>query len=63
MLHRRHLKIGPSMYTTELAERVMGPAVWLQNQVSYTLLCTPTYCSSSLATRQLTLFVSYFLGN
>ncbi|KAH0922207.1 hypothetical protein HID58_022225, partial [Brassica napus] len=27
-----HLKIGPSMYTTELAERVMGPAVWLQNQ-------------------------------
>ncbi|KAF3583661.1 hypothetical protein F2Q69_00031342, partial [Brassica cretica] len=27
-----HLKIGSSMYTTELAERVMGPAVWLQNQ-------------------------------
>ncbi|KAH0858076.1 hypothetical protein HID58_086337, partial [Brassica napus] len=26
-----HLKIGPSMYTTELAERVMGPAVWLNN--------------------------------
>ncbi|KAG2270372.1 hypothetical protein Bca52824_064927 [Brassica carinata] len=29
---KQHLKIGPSMYTTELAERVMGPAVWLQNQ-------------------------------
>ncbi|KAG2271693.1 hypothetical protein Bca52824_066248 [Brassica carinata] len=28
----QHLKIGSSMYTTELAERVMGPAVWLQNQ-------------------------------
>ncbi|KAF3565299.1 hypothetical protein DY000_02013474 [Brassica cretica] len=26
-----HLKIVPSMYTTELAERVMGPAVWLNN--------------------------------
>ncbi|KAH0891722.1 hypothetical protein HID58_054151 [Brassica napus] len=34
---KQHLKIGPSMYTTELAERVMGPAVWLQNQhwISY----------------------------
>nr|VDD36238.1 unnamed protein product [Brassica oleracea] len=28
---KQHLKIGPSMYTTELAERVMGPAVWLNN--------------------------------
>ncbi|KAG2277150.1 hypothetical protein Bca52824_059705 [Brassica carinata] len=29
---KQHLKFGPSMYTTELVERVMGPAVWLQNQ-------------------------------
>ncbi|KAH0878340.1 hypothetical protein HID58_065734 [Brassica napus] len=29
---KQYLKIGPSMYTTKLAERVMGPAVWLQNQ-------------------------------
>ncbi|KAH0850138.1 hypothetical protein HID58_095764, partial [Brassica napus] len=30
---KQHLKIGPSMYITELGECVMGPAVWLQNQV------------------------------
>ncbi|KAG2269168.1 hypothetical protein Bca52824_063723 [Brassica carinata] len=29
---KQYLKIGPSMYTTKLGERVMGPAVWLQNQ-------------------------------
>ncbi|KAG2252545.1 hypothetical protein Bca52824_082681 [Brassica carinata] len=32
-LRTGHLKIGPSMYTTELAERVMGPAVWLNNHL------------------------------
>ena len=35
VLYRRHLKIGSSVYTNELAARVMGPAVWLQNDVSY----------------------------
>ncbi|XP_013624731.1 PREDICTED: uncharacterized protein LOC106330881 [Brassica oleracea var. oleracea] len=28
---KQHLKIGSSVYTNELAARVMGPAVWLQN--------------------------------
>ncbi|KAH0852710.1 hypothetical protein HID58_093759 [Brassica napus] len=28
---KQHLKIGPSVYTSELAKRVMGPAVWLKN--------------------------------
>ncbi|KAG2290857.1 hypothetical protein Bca52824_037526 [Brassica carinata] len=28
---KQHLKIGSSVYTSELAARVMGPAVWLQN--------------------------------
>ncbi|KAF2556156.1 hypothetical protein F2Q68_00017717 [Brassica cretica] len=28
---RKHLKIEPSVYTSELATRVMGPGVWLQN--------------------------------
>ncbi|KAF3561515.1 hypothetical protein DY000_02013472 [Brassica cretica] len=32
---KQHLKIGPSMHTTELAERIMGPAVWLNNHNSY----------------------------
>uniref|UniRef100_A0A0D3D583 DUF1985 domain-containing protein n=1 Tax=Brassica oleracea var. oleracea TaxID=109376 RepID=A0A0D3D583_BRAOL len=35
---KQHLKIGPSMYTTELAERVMGPAVWLNNHEIDTML-------------------------
>ncbi|KAG2309873.1 hypothetical protein Bca52824_029621 [Brassica carinata] len=29
---KQDLKIGPSMFTTELASRVMGPAIWVQNQ-------------------------------
>ncbi|KAH0856882.1 hypothetical protein HID58_085143 [Brassica napus] len=32
---KQHLKIGPSVYTSELAACVMGPAVWLQNDLSY----------------------------
>ncbi|KAF2537235.1 hypothetical protein F2Q68_00020114 [Brassica cretica] len=32
---KQHLKIGPSMHTTELAERIMGPAMWLNNHNSY----------------------------
>ncbi|KAF8114167.1 hypothetical protein N665_0040s0022 [Sinapis alba] len=30
---RMQLKIGPSMFTSELAARIMGPTEWLQNHV------------------------------